>query len=134
MIDGAPAVADLNMPLLKTKINKTFPYILSLWVSFENSNKDELPSELAKQSAEVFEAVMGEQLKGSESLPNIMFLASLTSDNARDLFYRVRKPKLVRTCLQALASQKDYPIKFDYVIDKDAKGEAEEWLLKVLDS
>jgi len=130
---GLPAVAAVNKSLLKFKNKKdVFPYVLSLWIEFQDVTDAGMPSGIELKKAEDFEDEIYENMKGGLPFPNVLLVGRLTSNGVRDFFYRVHNAELVHEYLQTLITQNNYPIKFDYTMDVDIKGDAEKELSKFL--
>ncbi len=128
--EDAPGVAVINASLKTFQPQEVFGWHLSIMIDLKDVVENGMPSESEQKSFKIFEAFLGENIRGRDAeRPNALFLARTTWNHTRELVWRVYEPEVCNWFLENLIADDSVPQSFDYKMEYDKEWKLAEWYL-----
>jgi hypothetical protein len=116
--DGLPYFLGVRKEFHKFQGKESYSWLLTIEVDAEDKSQVGLVSD---DEAEVLNNLEDFLERKLESVAGIYFVARITWNGIRSIFYYVSDPKPIAEELNKLIEQGQYPREFEYKIEKDAE-------------
>lgn len=117
--DGSVSMVMLNTNLIDFEYKQYFDWECVVWITYDEDETCGLPAKEGYGPLNEMFTQLDDMLKAPADHPNGLFFVRIVGGGVAECVWMVNNPDIVEEKLDELIDSGDYPLEFEYRIDKD---------------